>query len=91
MVRQRVLRINIERRAEFARQRPDGDAFAKQLVADITKIVHGTGSLRFKIQISTPKVFGAKVRNKKPAGCAHPAGGEKSQFYGWARISARRL
>jgi len=40
MRRQRVLGINVKRRAEFARERLDGDAFAKQPAAGIMKIVH---------------------------------------------------
>jgi hypothetical protein len=45
MLRQRALRIDVKRRAEFARERLDGDAFAKQFVADITKIVHFHGNI----------------------------------------------
>ena len=39
MLRQRALRINIKRRAEFARERLDGDAFAKQPAANVTKMM----------------------------------------------------
>ena len=40
MIRQRALRIDVKRRAEFFGERVDGDAFAKQIFADVTKIVH---------------------------------------------------
>jgi hypothetical protein len=40
MFGQRALRINVKWRAKLARERLDGDAFAKQPVADITKIMH---------------------------------------------------
>ena len=40
MLRQRALRIDVKRRAEFFGQRFDGHAFAKQLVSDVMKIVH---------------------------------------------------
>ena len=68
MVRQRALRIDVKRRAEFARQRLDGDAFAEQLVADVTKIVHDAVSLRFG-----GSKF--KVRQIKNPPDENPAGG----------------
>ena len=40
VLRQRALRVNVKWRAEPARERLDGDAFAKQPVAGIMKIVH---------------------------------------------------
>ena len=60
------LRIDVERRAEFMRERLDGDAFTKQFVSDVTKIVHGNSSLGFRVQSS-------RLLNKKPAG-KNPAG-----------------
>jgi len=40
MIGQRPLLINVKRRAEFSGERLDGDAFAKQFITDVTKIVH---------------------------------------------------
>ncbi len=40
-VRQRALRIDVERRAEFFGERFDGDAFAEQFFANVTEFVHG--------------------------------------------------
>ena len=41
VLRQRVLRIDVERRAVFARKRLDGNALAAELLAGVMKIMHG--------------------------------------------------
>ena len=43
MLRQRVLRIDVKRRAESPRQRLDGHPFAAKLVPNVTKVMHGPG------------------------------------------------
>lgn len=55
MLRQRSLRINKKRRAEFASERFDRDAFTKQLVADVMEIVHDGVSLESGVQNSIPQ------------------------------------
>jgi hypothetical protein len=40
MIRQRALRIDEERGAEFFGEGFDGDTFTKQFITDVTKIVH---------------------------------------------------
>jgi hypothetical protein len=41
MIRQRALRIDIQRRAKFLDKRIDRNAFAEELAAHIPKIMHG--------------------------------------------------
>ena len=43
MLRQRMLRIDVKRRAEAPREGLDGDPFAAKRVADVTKVMHGAG------------------------------------------------
>ena len=72
MLRQSFLRINVKRRAEFFGERFNGDAFAKQLVSDVTKIVHESLILGFNRQSSS-------LANEKPAG-ENPAGANQTKI-----------
>ena len=65
---QRALRINVKRRAEFSGERLDGDTFAKQIPADVTKVMHDDCSLKFAARRGKEK---ARRQNRRAKAQIH--------------------